>query len=163
MVKLEVGLLSDHLHRHCDEITFKTMGLWPLYFSNWRSYPRVSPTCSVDWHYTMIRYAYHVNALKCADRDFTIFVRDVISAIFKSLHQGQIAIALYFRPAIISTSTVYICTITPCPEIPHRISLPPVIYLFNFRGWQSQATVNEKKPFLPVFWTEFDDVKSVDD
>ena len=31
MVKLEIGLLSDHLHRHHDAITFKTMGLRSLF------------------------------------------------------------------------------------------------------------------------------------
>ena len=37
----------------------------------------------------------------------TIFVsRNGISAIFKSLHQGQITNALYFLPTIIFTSTV---------------------------------------------------------
>ena len=35
------------------------------------------------------------------------FFRNVVSAIYKSLNQDQIAIALYFWPAIISTSTVY--------------------------------------------------------
>ena len=39
----------------------------------------------------------------------------------------------------------------------------PVIYLFIFSVWSPRATVNGKKPFLPVFWTEFDDIKSVDE
>ena len=38
-----------------------------------------------------------------------IFFRNVISPIFKSLQKGQIANALYFRPTIISISTVYHC------------------------------------------------------
>ena len=38
------------------------------------------------------------------------FIRNGISAICKSPHQGQIANVLYFRPAIISISTVHVFT-----------------------------------------------------
>ena len=107
MVKLEVGLLSDHLHHHHHEITFKMIGLCFLYLFNWQSYSWVSPACCVDWHYIMRTVEMLWNALIMTVL-IHIFFRNVISAIFKSLHQGQIAIALYFRPAIISTSTVFV-------------------------------------------------------
>ena len=70
MVKLEVGLLYEYLHRHHDEITFKTMGLCSLYLSNWQSYPRVSPACcSID----MVCYVYRGNVLKCPNHNCIFF------------------------------------------------------------------------------------------
>ena len=56
----------------------------------------------------MVRYVYRGDALKCADCLFYDVFRNDISAIFKFLHQGQIANALYFRPAIISIFTLFI-------------------------------------------------------
>ena len=51
----------------------------------------------------MVRQVYRSDALKCADHNCLQFVfRNVISAIFKSPHQSQIAIALC-NCAIIST------------------------------------------------------------
>ena len=80
------------------------MGLGSLYVSNWQSYPMF------HLHAVLIDnvcYAYRGDALQCADRDCLHFIfNNVISAIFKSLHQRQIAIVLCFRHAIIPTTTV---------------------------------------------------------
>ena len=92
-----MGLLYDHLHRHRDEITFKTILIG-----------EVIP----EFHLhvvliDMVHYTYCRDALKCAEHTcLHFFFRNVISAIFNGEYHGQIANPLYFRPTIISTSTV---------------------------------------------------------